>query len=202
MSEFDILLLCISYNSFSRSLHWTIQILLLWSLVFCAILIRKQCVTINFCHHFWVYFPTVHLFNIKRLIPISKLCVSVFNNYHFLNDYLPERSEMLFAAHSQFSFKRLLLTNIIMWIINFLNTTKGPHSANSFEAARSRVWPCLPCETEKHGPLSAHSLGTTSSRMWHCLPCRTDKLDGGGRVSSPFLPWLSLGLVGEQETGR
>lgn len=71
MSEFDILLLCIRYNSFSRSLHWTIQILLLWSLVFCAILIRKQCVTINFCHHFWVYFPPVHLFNIKRLIPIS-----------------------------------------------------------------------------------------------------------------------------------
>lgn len=126
----------------------------------------------------------------------------MFNNYHFLNDYLPERSEMLFAAHSQFSLKRLLLTNIIMWIINFLNTTKGPHSANSFEAARSRVWPCLPRETEKPGPLSAHSLGTTSSRMWHCLPCRTDKLGSGGRVSSPFLPWLSLGLVGEQETGR
>lgn len=89
-----------------------------------------------------------------------------------------------------------------MWIINVLNTTKGPHSANSFEAASCRVWPCLPRETEKHGPHSAHSFGGTCSRTWHCLPCRTDKLEVGERVSSPLLPWLSLGLVGEQETRR
>lgn len=50
----------------------------------------------------------------------------------------------------------------------------GPHSTNSFGAASSRVWPCLAGET----------------------------VGGGRRVSSPLLPWLSLGLVGEQETGR